>query len=67
MPPPLLNTAFSKFKIGHFGVPIPSADDLNYQTFCTRDVTQISASSQTISQLARGGQGGFRHHLSVHT
>ena len=21
----------------------------------------------SISQLARGGQGGFRHHLSVHT
>ena len=42
---PLLNALFSKFKIDHFEVFIPPADDLNYQTFCTRDVIQISASS----------------------
>ena len=33
---PLLNAPFQ----GHFGVPIPSAVDLNYQTLCTRDVIQ---------------------------
>ena len=41
---PLLNAPFQ----GHFGVPIPSAVDLNYQTLCTRDVIQVCAISKTI-------------------
>ena len=30
VPPPLFYAPFSKFKIDHFEVPIPPADDLNY-------------------------------------
>ena len=47
-PPPLFYAPFSKFKIDHFEVPIPPAE--NYQTFCARDVIQISASSPTITE-----------------
>ena len=32
---------------------IPPADDLNYQTFCTRNVIEISASSRTISPIRK--------------
>ena len=48
-PPPYLTHHCQNLRSAILGAP--SADDLNYQTFCTRDVIQISASSRTNNSI----------------
>ena len=64
---PLHNAPIGKLKNAHSEVPTPPSNDFSSQTFCTRDVAQISVSSciKSHSEHFEEKSITFEQHLNV--